>query len=505
MNPENTNPYPSSTIPVFNSDGTPPPPQPVAPSPNPNPVAAPNSGTVPTNGPINQKPPSPANSKIILLLVIILLLIGLGFVAFKFVLPSLGVGGGKTKEATVVWWGLWEGKEVIQPLIDEYTATHPNIKIQYVQQSKEDYRERLTNSLAKGTEAGAPDIFAFHNSWVPMFKSDLDVVPTSVFSPTEFGQTFYPVAVNDLRLGNSFAGIPFEFDGLALFVNQDIFQTYGKVAPKTWDELRQTALDLTIRDQSGAIKQAGVALGRTENVDHWQEILALMMLQNGVKLADPTDKRAQDALQYFSVFSSTDRVWDNTLPPSTIAFAGGKVAMYFGPSWRIFEIKQMNQNLKFNVLPVPQLPKTDPNEKNVTYASYWVNGVSTRSPNKEAAWEFMKFLSTKDAYQKLYTNESHIRQYGEAYPRIDMASLLATDPVMSAFVAQAPDAQSWYLQSRTFDGPTGINSQVGKYFEDAVNAVNLGTAVDKALTTAAAGITQILVQYGIIAAPRPTQ
>ncbi len=492
MNPENNNQPLNATVPVFDSESTmaqvPQVPQPVSPPPPAIPSA----------------PRTSSGSKtIVLLLVVILLLVGIGLAVFKFLVPNLT--NNKNKETTLTWWGLWEDQGVIGPLISEYQTKNPNVKIQYQQVPKEDYRERLTNSLAKGATGGAPDIFAFHNSWVPMFASDLDAVPATVFSPSDYSQTFFPVASADLRVGQNFVGIPFEFDGLALFINQDIFQTYNKVPPKTWDELRQTALELTIRDQSGAIKQAGVALGRTENVDHWPEILGLMMLQNGVNLTNPTDKKAQDALQYFTVFSSVDRVWDNTLPPSTVAFASGKVAMYFGPSWRVFDIKQMNKNLKFSVIPVPQLPKTDPNEKNVTYASYWANGVSTRSTNKDAAWEFLKFLSTKESYQKLYANAAGIRGYGEPYPRVDMASSLTSDPVMGAFIQEAPDAVSWYLQSRTFDGPTGINSQINKYFEDAVNAVNLGTAADKALTTAGAGVTQTLVQYGIIAAPRPTQ
>ncbi len=36
-----------------------------------------------------------------------------------------------------------------------------------------------------------------------------------------------------------------------------------------------------------------------------------------------------------------------------------------------------------------------------------------------------------------------------------------------------------------------------KYFEDAVNAVNEGETSEKALTTAADGVGQLLSQYGL--------
>jgi len=192
-------------------------------------------------------------------------------------------------------------------------------------------------------------------------------------------------------------------------------------------------------------------------------------------------------------------VWDDTQPPSTVAFATGKLAMYLGPSWRAFEIMQQNPSLKFKVVPVPQVTKISQNQPGTTYATYWVEGVWAKSNNKKAAWDFLKFLSSKDSLTKLYTNASAQRQFGEPYPRTDMADLLKDQPILAPIISQAPNAESWYLDSRTFDGPTGINSQINKYFEDAVNAVGSGTPASKALETVASGVSQILAQYGMIA------
>jgi multiple sugar transport system substrate-binding protein len=341
-----------------------------------------------------------------------------------------------------------------------------------------------------------------------MFRRDLDPVPASVFNAADFTKTFYPVAASDLTNGTSLAGIPLEYDGLALYINEDIFATAGKNPPTTWDDLRMTACQLTTIT-NGTITQAGVALGTTGNVDHWPEILGLMMMQNGVDLTKPTGKPAEDALSFYTVFSSdkacagsgasSAKVWDSTLPASTVAFAAGKLAMYFGPSWRAFEIKEQNPSLKFRTAPLPQLPKSSPSDRNLTYASYWAEGVWAKSKNKAAAWDFLKFLSSKESLEKFYTNASKLRMFGEPYPRVDMASLVRSDPYVGSIIAGASDADSWYLQSRTFDGPTGINSQINKYFEDAVNAVNSGnTTPQKALETVSAGVTQILSQYGLV-------
>lgn len=437
-------------------------------------------------------PPAPKKGfpKVLKVLGVVLLLIVLTVAVYKFIVPMFG--GGTSSEIT--WWGLWEDETIVAPLIAEYEEK-TGVKVNYVKQSQQDYRERLTNALAKGE---GPDIFRFHNSWVPMLKQELDTIPASVMSTADFSQTFYTVASSDLALGSGFAGIPLEYDAITLFINEDIFSSGGKTAPTTWDDLRQTAIELTTKDEREVITQAGVALGRTENVDHWQEILGLMMLQNGASLSRPTGPLAEDALSFYTVFSGVDGVWDETLPPSTISFASGKVAMYFAPSWRAFEISQQNPNLNFKTYPVPQLPKASDSEPDITYATYWVEGVWARSENKETAWDFLKFISEKSSLEKLYQNASKVRSFGEPYPRRDMASLLSNHPVLGSIISLAPDADSWYLASRTFDGPTGINSQLSSYFEDAINAINGGTAPAKALETASQGVSQVLTQYGVI-------
>ena len=411
-----------------------------------------------------------------------------------FVFRALTNKTATTAAGEITWWGLWEDETVIKSVITEYEAANPKVKIKYVRQSKEDYRERLTNALAKGI---GPDIFRFHNTWVPMFKSELDKVPATVYSTSTFTQIFYPIASSDLTSGTSLVGVPLEYDGLTLFINEEIFEKAGKAFPTTWNELRQVARELTIKDETGAITQSGVALGRTENVDHWPEILGLMMLQNGVDLNKPTGKLAEDALDFYTIFSATDGVWDATLPPSTVAFAGGNLAMYFGPSWRAFEIRQQNPNLRFKSIPVPQLPKTTANEADVNYASYWAEGVWARSKNKTAAWDFLKFLSSKENLEKTYNQASKTRMFGEPYPRQEMEVLLKDHPIVGSTILGAKTAQTWFLQSKTWDGPTGINSQINKYFEDAVNFVNTGKEAKVALEPVAQGIIQVLSQYGI--------
>jgi multiple sugar transport system substrate-binding protein len=441
--------------------------------------------------PIGAPPPTKKAFPKKLLLIVLGVLAGIMLIVLAINMFGKGI---VSSETTLTWWGLWEDQSIVAPIIAEYESANPKVKVNYIKQSQQDYRERLTNSFAKGT---GPDVFRFHNTWTPMFRGELDTMPALVMSASEYATTFYPIAISDFTSGTGIVGVPLMYDGLGLYINEEIFQSEGKTPPATWDDLRALAIELTQKDDQDLIVRSGIAMGRTENVDHWQEILALLMIQNGVNLSNPTGKLAEDALNFFTIFSKVDGVWDSAMPPSTVAFAAGKTAMYIGPSWRAFEIRQQNPNLKFKVVKIPQVAKQNPLEPDTGYATYWAEGVWSRSKNKEEAWKFIKFLSEKDTMQKLYLSASKTRQFGEAYSRKEMQDSLKDDPILGGIIATANDAQSWYLASRTFDGNTGINSLISKYFEDAVNSVNTNNPTNKALETVAQGVMQVLSQYGL--------
>jgi multiple sugar transport system substrate-binding protein len=477
----------SSETPVPAGKETPPPPKPLPPLPEP--------PSRPTSSPITTLPEEEEPSgfsglkKILIIFLAVLVFLGLGLAFVFVILPRLTAGpGGPTKEVTLTYWGLWRPESIMEVVLPEWEQLHPEIKINYTLQSPKQYRERLQHALSRDE---GPDIFRYHQTWLPMLQDELDPVPASVMDASAFQQVFYPVATEYLRSGANYYGIPLEVDTLALFYNQEIFDAAGATPPQTWNEFRRLAFQLTLRDQDQNIQRAGAAIGTTSNVWHWSDILGLMMLQNGADLNNPTGASAEGALDYYTIFSRTDHVWDDTLPTSVLAFASGKAAMMLGYSWDVFEIEEINPDLDYRITSVPQLPPGD----EITWASFWVEGVATDSQKKTAAWEFIKFLSRDETLKKLYEAESKIRAFGEPYSKVNLASLVQSDPLVAPFVNQAPVAKSWYLCSRTFDN--GLNDRMIKYFEDAVNAVNDGEASEDVLITVNEGVAQLLSQYGL--------
>ena len=442
------------------------------------------------------KPPRKGVSKKLIFfgLFVVILLAILAYVASKFK-PTNPLLFGKKGE--IVWWGVQHDKGVYAPLIEEFEKENPNIKIRYERQSSQDYRERLTNSLASGK---GPDIFEIHNSWPPMFNKELATLPVSVMSKEEFNDSFYPAIVANLTTEKGIVAMPLEYDALTLFINEDIFASSLQRPPETWDELKnlvdpKEARSLTLRDRDGKIIQSGIALGGTSNIDHWPEIIGLMMFQNRVNPSNPSGQKMADVLSFYTDFKR-QKIWDDTLPSSTIAFAQGKLAMYFGPTRRAYDLTKNNPKLRFKTVRLPQLPKNTPTDPNYSYNTFWVHSVWERSSNKEAAWTLLKFLAEDSSLQEINQNIKKYETLEKAYPRPEMNISLRDDDILGSIIAFALESYSWYLADNTFDGNTGINSQLETVYSGVVNEWS-SRGDEKALITLQEEVQKILTQYGV--------
>ncbi len=444
---------------------------------------------IPTNAgepPAEGKPRFP---RLLIFLGIFILLVVGGIFAYTTFSGGGGGGTSVTKEVTLNYWGLWENDTVTRQMFADFEATHPNIKIQYTVQSPKQYRERLQAAINRGE---GPDIFRFHNTWLPMLRTQLSTVPPTVMTAAEFGTTFFPVVNNDLVAGAAIYGIPLMIDGVGLYVNEELFATAGVTPPTTWTDVINLIPKLTVKNGT-AIVTSAIALGTTNNIEHFSDIMAVMFIQNGANLKKLTGTEAEGTLVFYRKFADPSDplyTWSDGMDNSVSAFAAGRVAMILAPSWRAHEIAVINPKLRFHISPIPQLQGNA-----VAWASYWVEGVSSRSQNQEAAWEFVKYMTSKETASKLYTQASSVRLFGEPYARIELANTITEDPYLGAFVKQATYARSFPLASRTFD--SGLNDKLIQYLTDGVNGMTNGGSPTQVLTTVSQGFRQVLSSYGI--------
>ena len=429
---------------------------------------------------------NPWPKRIITLIVLVGLLVGGVFGGRK--LYSLFTA---SKEVTIVYWGLWETDAIIRPVIAAFEAKNPKIKVQYVKQSQKQYRERLQAAIDRGE---GPDVFRFHNTWVPMLYNQLSPVPSTVMTSLQFQNDFYPVASADLVAGDTIYGLPLMIDGLGLYYNEELFARAGIVGPpSTWEELL-TMIPKIAKLEGENFTVSAIALGTTNNVEHYSDIVATMMMQNGADLTNPTSKEAEEALAFYHKFATPQDpiyTWNETMDNSIYAFSIGKVAMIIAPSWRAFDVHEINPNLSFKIAPIPQLPGNT-----INWASYWVEGVSGNSKYQRQAWEFVEFLTSKEGATIMYSEAQKARTlFGEPYARVELGPMIKDDPYIGSYITQAPTAKSFPLASRTFDN--GLNDKLIVYLQNAINGKKDGSSELERLETMTAGFRQVFSTYGL--------
>lgn len=470
------------------------------PSPLPTPEEAP---PPPANyiAPASETPPQPTNSPLKIILPILAGLLVIGLIIF-FILRLFSSNKAGTESisstsknvVTLTYWGLWEPVNVIQSVISDFEAENPGIKINYQQQSAPDYQERALTTLDSDS---VPDIIRLHTTWLPLFATKLSISPANTVSAASIQNNFPEIVNKLLVVNNQVYGVPVTVDGLGLYVNTAMFQQRSLEMPTTWNDVLDAAKTLKEVDAlSGKLTRAGIALGNTTNVDHWPDIVSLMLLQAGVKLTDIQASAAEveATLSFYTDFVTKNRVWDDTMPTSTVAFANERVAMMLAPLWRAPEIKQINPTLAWKILPVPQLPKSD----TVNWASIWFEAVPKNSKHSKEAWKFIEFLSSAKAQQKLFETAAKEREFPQAPAHKSLQAIAQANPYVAPYMASMTTARAFYTASDTKDASTALNARLIKYLEDAVNGISRRQEIAATIETLANGFNQVLSQYGLV-------
>lgn len=442
-----------------------------------------------SNNPVQKDDQSESNfpKKLLKASALIFGIITMIFIFIVFILPVFIKSGGVTgsSDNVLVYWGVNEDEGVMNVIISDFERDNPNIKVSYAKQDPTDYRERLTTRVKNGT---GPDIFTFHNSWYPMISDILSPLPSNIIDPQDLQKDYYPIAAEDLVKNGKVYGLPLEMDTLSLFVNTKIFSDGQESYPKTWQEFIDGSAKLTKRDENGRILTAGAAMGTYNNVDHAPDIISLLFVQNGVDLHNiqKSKTKTEDAIQFYKNFALVENsVWDSTLDKSLLAFSQGKVAMVFGYAKDFVSLKKQNPSIPIKVIPAPQLYAAD--KKNI--GSYWVEGISAKSKNIEAAQAFINYLSRPDVLEKIYLEDSKTKGYGRPYP-IKVLSSKIQDIDYSVFLTEANSAKSTPFVDATFDN--GINDNLGNLLRDIISSDSFGQAATDKLFK---DYSQILGKY----------
>jgi multiple sugar transport system substrate-binding protein len=266
-----------------------------------------------------------------------------------------------------------------------------------------------------------------------------------VFAYKEYKDTFVDVVTQDFTKDGKIYGTALAVDSLGLYYNKDILGTAGiATPPKTWEELALASRKITRQDATGYFVRSGAALGTVANVNRAQDIVYLLMLQAGVipwsedGLRPTFAQTGLPALEFYTSFSSPNNVnytWNSRSDYSIDAFANGRAGMLYGYSYTRSQILAKAPRLNFDVAPVPQ-----PNLDNpaVNYANYFGEVVNKQSKNAAAAWQFLKFATSKAALDKYYAAAK------QPSSRKDLIQLQIQDPEIGVFAHANLTAKAFY-------------------------------------------------------------
>lgn len=310
-------------------------------------------------------------------------------------------------ETTIVFWH-WDRAdrhEKIRPLIDRFEE-ETGIRVVAQMYPWAELDEKLIVAAAGGV---APDVVAVSSdrSAPLVFQGMYTDLRPFIEQETEYD--FDDLLPNALELWQTQDGMqyafPYDLDLLGLFYNKTLFETAGIPYPDedtTWEQVLEWARRFTIdRDGNGRPDQFGIANGHI-SLDTFVWAYGGELVTPDIKTHALGSPEARRGLEMWHAISQPDAnmAWGDAAqfgyPHPPAAFAGGLIAMYpigaYAPSAFWQDVATGEWLVDFDMTLVPLGAD---GTRALPMNGQGMAIVST-SQNKEAAWEFIKFLASHD-------------------------------------------------------------------------------------------------------------
>lgn len=406
-------------------------------------------------------------------------LIVLGVFAAFFIIGilvfAMARSGSRTAVIEVLMWGAMPRNQFAEVLKATGLDQNEEIKISYEEKRPETFDQELLEALAK--DAG-PDLFFVSSDNLLKQKQRIFAVPLASFSERDFKNSFIEGAEVFLSEEGVWA-LPISIDPMVMYWNRDIFTFAGLIEPPSfWDEFYDISSALTRRDPNFNITRSALALGEFTNINHAFEILSLLIMQagnpiaekksNGVLTSTLDEARdlpalpAERALSFYTEFSNPLKPfysWNRALPKSKDFFVAGDLAIYLGFASELFEIRDRNPNLNFDVALIPQAESVN---NRIVYGKMEGLAISNRSRNIAGAFRVASILSGQDNSRAF----SQVRNLPPA--RRDLLSLRPERAFMETFYQSAVISKTWPVPDKT---------RVSNIFRNMIESVTGGRAV----------------------------
>jgi multiple sugar transport system substrate-binding protein len=295
-------------------------------------------------------------------------------------------------------YAVWDKNQVpaMQQLASAFTKDHPNITVNVQLTPWDDYWTKLKAAVTGGA---APDVFWMNGPNFQLYATNGVLQPLDTQIATDkVDLTSYPKSLVDLyTVGGKHYGLPKDFDTIGLWYNKSLFDAAGVKYPDgnwTWADFNTAAAKLTDKAKG----QYAVAA----NLSSPQEYQYNTIYQAGGYVISPDGKKSgyADPATIAGLRFWTDLIKNGESPdlktmtdtaPINL-FESGKTAMYWGGSWDAAEFSTNDYTKsKVDVAPLPK------GAKQATIIHGLANVVSAKTGHPTQAWDFVKYLGSKDA------------------------------------------------------------------------------------------------------------
>ncbi|MFD4788293.1 extracellular solute-binding protein [Streptomyces sp. NPDC058459] len=215
---------------------------------------------------------------------------------------SGGGGGNGSLSVLTPVFATPEGKKVLEGSVTEvYRGKHPKAGVRVDYSTWDVLPEKISTSLAGGTLA---DVVVVGFGWVPPFaaKNTFAELPASLRS----GPHYLDQVVAPGRYLDKTYALPLGVDAMVVAYRKDHFEKAGiKRTPRSFQELRAAAKELTRRKSGGGFERVGIDVTAANLRQQWVAALdacgGRMFDTDGTKVLFDSDQGAQ-ALDFLAGF-----------------------------------------------------------------------------------------------------------------------------------------------------------------------------------------------------------
>ena len=343
----------------------------------------------------------------------------------------VGCGGGNDKnDKVVIKYALWDSVQapVYRELADQFEKNNPNIKVEF---ETTPYDQYWTKLQAATTGGQMPDVVWMNGpNFLKYTSYDMLLPMDEMIKKDSIDMSKYVEGIKNLyQYEGKQYGIPKDVDSIALWYNKDLFDKAGLQYPTdhwTWDNMKEAAIEI----QANLKGIYGVAIPVYEDQSSYYNVIP----QNGGSIISKDRKRSgygdKNTVQTIQMLKD---LFDEKASPdyttmlenkATQMFQSEQLAMVYQGSWRASPLDSDEKiNSHIGVVTMPKIKNNSTVVHGIGFA------IAKKSKHPEAAWKFIKFLSSKESNDYIARSGIVIPAYiesqklwAENYKNIDVSA-----------------------------------------------------------------------------------